>query len=355
MTEGITREKKDKLLNELRLKRSVLKRGFNSNKKQKEAAKKRINEIEDELGRPKTDFAMREAFDKTICEGKEYLRLKKYKKALRIFDKAIKICPRNFLGLELKTDTLSRMRRFDEALDCNDIALSNAPLNLRAWMQRIEIFNNMYNHVEVISCCDKLLVAIQTKATENYSLLTGSIYKKMLTYKMSALSKLGKLEEAKILAKEAVKLFPVDHRVLANCAAIYESLEEFEMAVKLFDSAIQNRRFPDWRYYHNKGVNLYYLHKYAEARKSFKRATEVLKTSRDSERPWLMLGVTALKTDKDYYFAIECFDKALVVNPNYIRAYENKAYALEKLGYFNEAKLCYRLANEKSGRDITLV
>ncbi len=292
-------------------------------------------------------------YRRLIDDGRAYLIQKKYKKALRIFEKAIKTWPGNFTGLEFKTKTLSKMRKFDEALDCNDVALSNSPVNIRAWMQRIEIFNNMYNHIEVISCCDKLLVIIQSK--KKFNLLTGRVYKEILTYKMTALSKLGKLEDAKILAKESVKLFPADHNILANCAAIYESLEEFEMAVKLFDSAIQNRRFPNWRYYHNKGVNLYYLHKYAEARKSFKRATEVLKTSRDSERPWLMLGVAAIKTDKDYFFAIECFDKALDVNPNYIRAYENKARALEKLGYLNEAKLCYRLADEKSGRDITLV
>ncbi len=49
MTEEITQEKKDELWKELKLKWSALKRGSNSNEKQKEAAKKRINEIQDEL------------------------------------------------------------------------------------------------------------------------------------------------------------------------------------------------------------------------------------------------------------------------------------------------------------------
>lgn len=56
MTEEITQEKKDELWKELKLKWSALKRGSNSNEKQKEAAKKRINEIQDELGLDKTDF-----------------------------------------------------------------------------------------------------------------------------------------------------------------------------------------------------------------------------------------------------------------------------------------------------------
>ena len=58
MTEEITQEKKDELWKELKLKWSALKRGSNSNEKQKEAAKKRINEIQDELGLDKTDFTI---------------------------------------------------------------------------------------------------------------------------------------------------------------------------------------------------------------------------------------------------------------------------------------------------------
>ena len=56
MTEEITQEKKDELWKELKLKWSALKRGSNSNDAQKEAAKKRINEIQDTLSLDKTDF-----------------------------------------------------------------------------------------------------------------------------------------------------------------------------------------------------------------------------------------------------------------------------------------------------------
>ena len=54
--EGIDSETKNKLWKELKLKWSALKRNSNSNDAQKAAAKKRINEIQDELGLDKTDF-----------------------------------------------------------------------------------------------------------------------------------------------------------------------------------------------------------------------------------------------------------------------------------------------------------
>ncbi len=54
--EGLDSETKNKLWKELKLKWSALKRNSNSNDTQKAAAKKRINEIQDELGLDKTDF-----------------------------------------------------------------------------------------------------------------------------------------------------------------------------------------------------------------------------------------------------------------------------------------------------------
>lgn len=54
----LTKDDKDKLWRELKLKWSALKRGSNSNETQKEAAKKRINEIQDELRLDRTDFSI---------------------------------------------------------------------------------------------------------------------------------------------------------------------------------------------------------------------------------------------------------------------------------------------------------
>lgn len=56
--EGLDSETKNKLWKELKLKWSALKRNSNSNDAQKESAKKRINEIQDELGLDKTDFTI---------------------------------------------------------------------------------------------------------------------------------------------------------------------------------------------------------------------------------------------------------------------------------------------------------
>tara|TARA_Y100001936_G_scaffold240740_1_gene275623 strand:+ start:474 stop:1370 length:897 start_codon:yes stop_codon:yes gene_type:complete len=295
----------------------------------------------------------REEYREMIKIGRAHITSKKYKKALRIFEKAIKFDESLLDGWIWKGRTLSKMRQFDQALGSNDILLSKKPLSIVAWEERIDIFAEMYNHIEVISCCDKLLDIIQSK--KNYSLLTGRHYKNMLIYKMSALSKLGNLDEAKILAKNAVKSFPTDNQILKNCAAIYESSQEFEMAIKLLDSAIENSNYSNWRYYYQKGMNLCYLQKYAEARKTFQHALDHMECIDEGERLWLMLGVTTMKTDHDLYSAIDCFEKALNLNPNYIRAYENKAHALETLGYFDEAKICYRLADEKSSRDLTFV
>ena len=46
----------------------------------------------------------------------------------------------------------------------------------------------------------------------------------------------------------------------------------------------------------------------------------------------------------NYEEAIDCFDKALELYPNFAEAYNNKDLALAKLGMNNEAIVCYEMA-----------
>jgi len=45
-----------------------------------------------------------------------------------------------------------------------------------------------------------------------------------------------------------------------------------------------------------------------------------------------------------YKEAIECFDRALKINPMTKRAWNNKGLVLEKMGRYDEALLCYENA-----------
>ena len=49
---------------------------------------------------------------------------------------------------------------------------------------------------------------------------------------------------------------------------------------------------------------------------------------------------------KKYEEAIECFDKAIKLEPNYATGYHNKGISLEKLKRDKEAKECFNKANE---------
>ena len=50
---------------------------------------------------------------------------------------------------------------------------------------------------------------------------------------------------------------------------------------------------------------------------------------------WNNKGV-ALKNLSRFKDAIECYDKAIEINPQFLTAWENKAFAEEKLGKFSE-------------------
>jgi tetratricopeptide (TPR) repeat protein len=51
-----------------------------------------------------------------------------------------------------------------------------------------------------------------------------------------------------------------------------------------------------------------------------------------------------------YKEAIDCYDKALAIDPNYALAWGNKALSLDKLGRHDEAKECYDKAQQQTAQ-----
>ncbi|NOR78583.1 MAG: tetratricopeptide repeat protein, partial [Methanophagales archaeon] len=62
-------------------------------------------------------------------------------------------------------------------------------------------------------------------------------------------------------------------------------------------------------------------------------------------KAWFSKGFERGKLER-HEEAIECYDKAIELKPNYEEAWYNKGVMLEKLGRKKEAKLCFQKAKE---------
>jgi len=277
--------------------------------------------------------SIRNEYRDLMSSGKELYKLKKYSDSIKFFKKAMKVdkkTPGPFLWL---VKSLTKLRKFDEALYYNDILLTVSPNHHTGWLQRIGLFCSMYNFSEVVICCDK---AFKISKFE-------SSFTQIYEYKINALMNLNKLEDAKKIIKESLKKFPNNGNILAVSASVFERLEEFDLAVSLYTSAIKIQP-NNWRFWYNRGINLWHL-KNTKSRINFKKATML---NPKNERCWLMLGIVS---ENNLHYAIECFDNAIAANSKYVRAYENKGRALELLGRLEESRQCYALAMDISGRN----
>ncbi|MBA7597449.1 Cell division coordinator CpoB [subsurface metagenome] len=92
----------------------------------------------------------------------------------------------------------------------------------------------------------------------------------------------------------------------------------------------------------NKGLDLFELKRYREAIECYDKALEI---NPDYDAAWYDKGLVLFRL-KRYREAIECYDKALEINPDNDLAWYRKGLALFELKWYREAIECYDKALE---------
>src|SRR5919112_2145152 len=98
----------------------------------------------------------------------------------------------------------------------------------------------------------------------------------------------------------------------------------------------------DDQYYNNKGLSLYFSGNHLEAIECYDKALEINPQNADA---YNNKGLS-LYFSGNHMEAIECYDKALEINPQNADAYNNKGIILSVNGYNTEAIECYDKALE---------
>ncbi|AEF95692.1 tetratricopeptide repeat protein [Methanotorris igneus] len=98
--------------------------------------------------------------------------------------------------------------------------------------------------------------------------------------------------------------------------------------------------------WYNKGWDLQDSGKYLEAIECYDKALEI---EPDFVEAWNNKGLALYELGR-YSEAIKCYDKALEIDPNFAVAWYNKGLALKAIGKYQEARKCFEKAYELDPR-----
>jgi tetratricopeptide (TPR) repeat protein/predicted amidohydrolase len=211
-------------------------------------------------------------------KGKVFSELCKNSEAIKFFERAIELSDiRSEVYLESLLSmgfVLSRIGKYDEAIDSNDRALKIYPTNWRLWTNQGIAFGKLKRYKEEIRCYNRAL-----RVDKN---LLAPLYNKGI-----ALTNLGKLYKTTSLRKShkyfnvaykfldrALELNPISTSVQLSMGVILGELDRFDDALECCNKVIsKNENFPEA--YGNKGILFLNAHKYVEAERELQVASEL--------------------------------------------------------------------------------
>src|SRR5918998_804142 len=301
--------------------------------------------------------------DPLFEEGLGYLESKEYHKAIKCFDKAIEVDPKNAAAWSEKGYTLNELGNLLEAIKCFDKALQIDPKNVFAYRGKGDALRRSRWHKEAIKCFDKAIEVDPKNAAvlndKGTALLEVKEYEEAiecfdkaietekrpiyLCNKGLALGRLEKNKEAIECYDKAIGINPNLADAWLARGLVLKDSRRHEEAIKCFDKAKEcydknlkkgSKDVIDW---YGKGHALTQLEEYEEAIKCFDKAIGINPNLADA---WLARGLvlTQLKKDDD---AIEQFNKAIELNPESIDAWNQKGKSLYYLGRYEEAIECH--------------
>jgi len=218
-----------------------------------------------------------------------------------------------------KGGSLYRLGRIDEAIRCYDKALELDPRNANIWLDKGVNLHSLGRFGEAIHCYDR---ALELDPQDAYTWNNKGI----------SLYRLGRFDESIRYYDKALEIDPRYAYAWYNKGNSLCSLGQYDEAIRCYDKALElDPRHA--RIWNNKGVSLRSLGRIDEAIRCYDKALEL-----DPPAPeaWNNKGYS-LHSLGQYDEAIRCFNRALELDPQDAAAWFNNALAEEKLGRMRDA------------------
>ena len=150
----------------------------------------------------------------------------------------------------------------------------------------------------------------------------------------------GNIEAAISTYQAGIILDPNNYELYLSLGDIYMAAYDLDSAIRTYCDAIMLNP-EDYRGYSKAGVALWEKDFLEEALVSFHKSIDL---NPDNEYAQNNLGILYLDGLCDAEEALEYFENAIAINPNYTLAYFNAARASEAMGFINDAANYYQTA-----------
>ena len=287
--------------------------------------------------------------------------LQKYKEAITCFDKALKLDPKMIAVLMKKAFTIDAIINskkkskyiFKDVIFYYDKALKLDPKNAKAWYFMGHAFKRQDMFSDAINCWFNAMKYDSDKKT--FGRDAASEIKEMI----NSLNEFGEQLIDERNYKDAIVLCDFIQKynwnknpqvwntkglALMNMGKPKEAITCFDKVLKTTKRMREFHKIKNFAYVHyNKGLAFLDMKKYKESIVCFDKAISLHSGYKKYADIWYDKGL-ALSYLEKYKESIVCFDKALKIDPKYPSAWYDKATSLQRLKKYKEALACNKKA-----------
>jgi len=243
---------------------------------------------------------------------------RKYSEAIKCYNKALAIDSKDFFSCKGKGDALFSQKKYAKAIVCFDKALAMYPSYASAWYNKGRALYNLKEYHKAIECHDRAISINPQK--QQYC-------------------------DSKNLAITAIQRHNQALQINVQNASTWNNRGVALHGQKKYNEAIQC---------YDKAISLHSIKTYYDNRKltieAIQRHNQTLQIDSKNANIWNSRGV-AFHNQRKYNDAIQCFDKAISLNPHK-QYYNNKNLAIKALNSLSRSNKGNAFLNQKKGNKV---
>lgn len=310
------------------------------------------------------ELAARELMDK----GYSLTELRRYDEALQAYDRALSLQPKNAYAWARKGRTLRLAEQYAQALECYEQSIGLYPGYASSWRGKGIVLEKIGRIEEALACYQQAttlspddpwswydhanaLIALG-RQDEAFTSLQKALqlddrHANSWAKMGQLLRQTGKFRESVEAYQKALHIDPTYAWAHNGCGLTYKAMGELRSASICFRSAVRYQPDDLWIRYNLTEV-LVDLGLYDEAVDS---ARLIIKKNPDHALAWAKLG-QALRYLKRSEEALVAYNRAIALQPGYTWAINGRGIVLEQLGRLEEAWQAYMQAAQTAGADV---
>lgn len=269
-------------------------------------------------------------------------RLGRYKEAANIYNKAIELKPDEYHIWNSRGNVVCELELYEDAIKNYEKAIEFNPTYYWSWFNLGNALRELGNYEQALTSFNK---AVELRPNSFYA----------WNYRGLVLYKLGYYQEAITSYDMSIKFNSNYYWAWSNKGNVLYELGSYEQALTSYNKAAELRpnsyntrknredvlkklgwynQHQEWQ---SQGNYLYKFHQYEKALDHYNKA---LKIKPDYESAWYKRGL-ALQKLYQYGEAILSYDKALKIKPSHYRIWISRGDTLQKIGNYEEAIASY--------------